>query len=562
MYKRFLVYIILIIVITTGVLIVRFNQDFIQVIEPVKLDISHNALQQILLVPLDSRPPCTQFVEQLAAIAHISIQLPPQRLLDNYNTPANRQEIRSWLLSKSKISDTMIISVDMLIHGGLLASRLSTGEPDDINQTVELLKQIRKNNPTIKIYAFSIIPRLLIADSDENKSYQKDMAKYSIEKDLLSTFENPLDYNKLQQLEKKIPPNIIQRYSQLYEQNIQLNLILTDIVKQGVLDGLVIGQDDGYPFGLPNMVKTRLENYILHSGISDKVFITRGTDEVALTLLGHIITKNTRYTPKIHVRYSHKDAAATVMPFMPHSVETTVNEKIRIVNGVRTDWPEMADYIMYVHIGNRRLSSAAYDSMVRELQSLVNDGYKVALVDLSEDYDAAQTLLPRLSNHGIDIAKLASYAGWNTTSNSIGSAVTHIAILGATPIAHMPPLHAISSAHASLEFLFARMIDDWYFQKDVQPIVNNQLKKQGIDPYHLGTAYDRTNILVQKLLTQRSNLLYAKNLHMKPITVNTLEGPVTVVISDFSVQSSLPWTRTFEVKAKPNFYFLHINANK
>ena len=53
--------------------------------QPVKADTS------LLLAPLDSRPPCSAMVRKLGALASINVITPPQELLDNYNTPADKE---------------------------------------------------------------------------------------------------------------------------------------------------------------------------------------------------------------------------------------------------------------------------------------------------------------------------------------------------------------------------------------------------------------------------------------------------------------------------------------
>ena len=57
---------------------------------PIPIQYQH----KILLIPLDSRPPCTNFVIDLAKIVNIEIIIPPDEILDNYKTPANQILVR------------------------------------------------------------------------------------------------------------------------------------------------------------------------------------------------------------------------------------------------------------------------------------------------------------------------------------------------------------------------------------------------------------------------------------------------------------------------------------
>lgn len=557
MYKRFILYTLLIFFFIACLINVRYQTGQLTIVDAVPFSSDRYYSGKILLVPLDSRPPCTQFVEQLASIAGISVQMPPRELMDNYKEPANRLALREWFLQNAKSSETAIVSADMLIHGSLLASRLNVGDQGDVQSSIDILKQAKQSNPNLKLYVFSIIPRLIIADTPENMSHQRNMLKYSIQKDLLFTFENPLDYKKLQELENKLPPETIERYLNLYDHNKRLNYALINLAKQGIIDGLVIGQDDGQAFGLPNMAKNAIQHYIEQTGAIDKVFITRGTDEIALTLLGHTVAKTAGYAPNIFVQYSHVNAASVVMPFMPHSVETTVNEKIRMVNGVRVASPELADFTLYVHVGTRNLNDTTMEQAAAEIKNMLNNGRRVAIVDLSEDYYASETLFPALMKIEVPLLKLSAYAGWNTTSNSIGTALAQIAILGSASVS--PSLEqALAIWSANTKFLVCRFFDDWYFQKEIQPALNSSLRNAGVDPYQLGDKYMSTNHAVQKMINEKTQYWFYRQMAQKPFLVKAGDQSAQVIISDFSLIAQLPWERTFEVRLEPQLNILRI----
>lgn len=558
MFKRFLCCLVLIVAATAAAVAVQVELGGIRTARPVTLPATAAGQLTVALVPLDSRPPCTQYVEQLARLSGVRVLMPPPALLDQYRTPADRAGLRAWLRSAAREADAAIVSVDMLMHGGLLASRLNAGQAADADATVALLAEVARDNPRLKLYAFSIIPRLLLADSEDNARYQKKMLKYSILKDEVLTFENPLDRDKLQGLAGHLPPAIVSRYLGLYEANAQLNLRLMELAERGALAGLVVGQDDGYPFGMPNMVKSRLSSYVSHRPeLAERVLITRGTDEVALTLLGRVVAQATGYRPLVAVRYSHADTPGMVMPYMPNSVARTVEEKIALVAGSVTDDVNRADFVLYVHVGSDRTGPMALAAAAREVKGLMAAGRRVGVVDLSEAFFAHDTLLPYLIKEGVDVTRLAAYAGWNTTSNSVGTAVTQAALYtGALghPGDGAPPL---SLYRHQLEFLTARMIDDWYYQKDIQPLVNARLKSQRIDPYNLADNFGRVDDWIRSLLADRAAVLYRQALAGR--TVPVPEGGKPLVITGLSVESRLPWQRTFEVWVQPTLTFAELD---
>lgn len=237
MFKRFIFYFAFMIVLSAILISIRHQTGNLMIVETARTELTHFAKPGILLVPLDSRPPCTQFVAQLAAIGGKPVLMPPSEYLDHYKTPAKQKQVREWFLEHAKSSDTAIVSVDMLIHGGLLASRLSAGSEVDAQAVVDLLRKVKQDNPALKLYVFSIIPRLLLADTDEYYTHQKNVFNYSVRKDLLLTFENPIDYFKLRELEAQIPSLVIERYNSLYIKNKQFSYTLIGLAQEGIIDG-------------------------------------------------------------------------------------------------------------------------------------------------------------------------------------------------------------------------------------------------------------------------------------------------------------------------------------
>ena len=554
--KKFFILIAIAFIVLSGVVYFRArtisrNEAELPVTPPSSLS---QPLLRVVLIPLDSRPPCTQYLEELGNIAGIKVIVPPMQILDNYRTPADKPALRKWLYDEVKNADAAIVSVDMLTHGSLLASRLSAGTPEESQEALELLKSIHQESPNVKLYAFNIIPRLILGDSRENTMYQNNMLQYSVLKDQVLTFENPLDNIKLQQLEQKTPAEVINRYNAMYQHNASVNTALAQMVKDGILSGVVIGQDDSQSFGIPNINKQQIQHYIeSHPELSGKLAVTRGTDEVALTMLGKIASDFTGYHSHIFVVYSDDDASRKIMPYMPNTVATTVQEKINLIGGIQVPTIDECDFILYVHVGtknNEKRLSLAW----AKLENLLRQGRKIALVDLSENFEASQTLLPFFLKHNITPAQLIAYAGWNTTSNSVGTAVTQ-AVLFTQSTAHTRSTDSLIEAYEyNLEFLVARFLDDWYYQKEVQPFVNKRLKSYKFDPYNLGTHYQQTDDLVRKMMLSKSRRFFNDYLRNRPIIIQT-DHPIALRMAELKLETQLPWPRTFEIWLKPSLYF-------
>ena len=135
--------------------------------------------KKVLLVPLDSRPPCGQLVADNGRTAGIEIILPPSETMDFYTLPGDTSKRRKWLYDEIKNFDEAIISIDQLLYGGLIASRNKTIKDEDITVLAEYLKKLHGDNPNIKIHAFSILPRMNPPDFVEKYQDRKKLMEWS-----------------------------------------------------------------------------------------------------------------------------------------------------------------------------------------------------------------------------------------------------------------------------------------------------------------------------------------------------------------------------------------------
>ena len=181
---------------------------------------------KMLLLPLDSRPPCTTLAQDLGRLASIDVIVPPNELLDNYHNPADRTKLTAWLNQNIQNYPAAVISGDLLIHGGLLGSRLPLGTADDEQNFFTTLNNLPAGDITI----FSIIPRLLVSDNLlPDAWYQWHLMRYSTLRDIVEQFGDYLSTQKLEEIKARIPAEILQKYNTLYQNNDAFNKQLAAI---------------------------------------------------------------------------------------------------------------------------------------------------------------------------------------------------------------------------------------------------------------------------------------------------------------------------------------------
>lgn len=552
MIRKLFIYFGLILIITALSLSTLFYLHFIKLARPFSAAES-NPRGTILLVPLDSRPPCTDYVVKLARMAGFQVILPPANLLDNYQRPADSAGLLNWLKQNISRSDSAILSMDMLIHGGLWASRNNSTPPETIDAVLDLLSEMHAAYPQVKLFAFNIIPRLLIADNLQMQMFSRPMAEWSILQETTLLFENPDDFKRLHELESLIPPDLTSQYRMLFAKNHALARRLVGLTKNGTLSGLVLGQDDSAPFGLGNMLRKKLElEFSTIPDLNKKLFITRGTDEVALSLLGQLSRNMHERNRKVYVHYTESDAANLILPYMPGTLSRVVNEKLALSAAEITTELSGADYILVIHAGNALSSSQLIAKEAEQIKTWIMTNRQVAIVDLAVDWIDKQTLLPYLIRNDTPLHKLTAYAGWNTASNSVGTAVTQagLVIQGRNS---KDPATAIHRDIARLEFISERILDDWYYQKFFRHQLNDTLIKHKIDPYHLLQARERVSTMLSRQIGN-AHIQYIRRFWRNAIFLLPPSETDAYAVYQTEVQSSLPWDRTFEISVNVKIY--------
>lgn len=529
-------------------LMIIYYLIFIQLPPATSVELQQNYKYKLILIPLDTRPPCQKMVIDAGKMAGVQIITPPSEMMDYYTRQGDTKEIQRWLMDNIDKSDGVIVSIDQLLHGGLLASRESGTKQDESQALLKFMRDLKIKAKDKPIYAFNVLPRITPPPTLESDS--KKMIKISRLIDEISIFANEDDIKLLADLKEDIKQEDLDIYLDLFRRNTALNKELINLAKEGIITKLVIGQDDGEDFGIPNMEKKSLVNYVHSLGISDDVvMITKGADEVALSLLANFVQTKTNYQPKVYVEYNDEKAMRTVMPFMAGSVGSTVEEKLVMANAKKVNSPQEAGLILYVFIGDDENISTQRQSALK-IKKYLEQGKKVALVDLSKHFSASEVLFPMLLKENVPINELTSYAGWNTASNSIGTALANAIIYKAIRPTFNTTNDMLAVEYNRLNINYERFMEDYYYLKEVIDVINITLRNHGyenVNDLDMEHNYIWMNDLLQLDMQRRANQLNYSKAFKMPFKVQTPEGIYDLTIRNLQVDVFYPWPRTFEV---------------
>ena len=209
---------------------------------------------KIVYLPLDERPCNYAFAQRIAEGTPVRLAVPPIDILGQKKMPADADAVRAFLLRECQGADALVLSLDMLLYGGIVPSRLHGLPGAELDRRLETVREIKQANPTLRIYAFALIMRCpSYSSADEEPTYYElcgreifltGQVKYKSEHGLLSPEETEA---ALAAYGEKTEP-----YLADYENRRRVNRGMLEKILTGYRDAfrvLVIPQDDSAPYG-------------------------------------------------------------------------------------------------------------------------------------------------------------------------------------------------------------------------------------------------------------------------------------------------------------------------
>ncbi|HXZ76615.1 MAG TPA: DUF4127 family protein, partial [Streptosporangiaceae bacterium] len=309
----------------------------------------------ILCLPLDDRPVNYDYPRLLAAEAGLDIQLPPRAWLGNPWRAAQHGKLTSWLKESARGSEAIILAVDTLAYGGLIPSRSSEESFENVARRLEVLRELKAADPHRPLYASSVIQRVSRANSsEEEKPYWAD---YGSRMFRLSCLEHKSSLNEASPeelaeghaLRREIPPEIYTDYLGIRSRNHSVNRLMLDLVKNGVVDYLLLPQDDTADYGW-NIAEARaLQNLIRREGLTGRAITYPGADEIGCLLLARCLCERHGFIPKVFPRFSSSSSAALVTEYEDRPMLELLKAHLAPLGGIVADGPEEADLLLFVN---------------------------------------------------------------------------------------------------------------------------------------------------------------------------------------------------------------------
>ncbi|MEV3325245.1 DUF4127 family protein [Paenibacillus larvae] len=501
--------------------------------------------KKILYVPLDERPCNYDFPNFLSSGSAFSLERPGRELMGLKKEPGEAERIWEWLFEHVKDADGAILSLDTLIYGGIVPSRLHEMTIEECNNRLQRIRKLKELNPQLQIYAFHLIMRCPSYSShDEEPDYyeqwgreifRQGFIRHKIEIGIATEEER----KELQAIEAVLPEAVVKDYKNRRSVNREMNKQAIELVQGNMIDFMIIPQDDSAPYGLTAIDQQYVREYIEALGLQLCVYMYPGADEIGCTLLARMINQYLGRKPLIYPRFSSIEGPFITPTYEDRDLLETIKYQVMAAGGLLCTSCTEADLVLCVNTpGDRMMEACAQNdrgigyNVFRTIIELVETADYIVhylkkpcmIADVAFINGGDLELLQLLRDKKL-LFKLAAYAGWNTSSNTLG-----------TCIAQGMLYSVYGNTQSHLDFLSLRYVEDagycsfvrTYMCKNELPHLGSGFTYFSIDGPR-GKVAGRVKVLLNDFI----------ELHIN-------DGEYEVKIDD----CYMPWSRMFEVGLK------------
>lgn len=505
---------------------------------------------KVIYVPLDERPCNYKYPQYLAGLTgDVEILVPPVEYMGKMKKPGDVDKIWEWIFDNAAECDYAIISVDSMVYGNIINSRIHTRTKEECFGYLGNFIKLKEINPDIEIHAFNLVTRVAAYDSDaEDPFYWKDHGnkiwKYCYLTDKTGReLASSDEIAELEEVRVSIPPEYLKNFLERREINRLINLQCLELVKDGIMDFLVIPKDDCTEYGFAAMDQQVLAKKIQEYRLMDRVMVYPGADEVGCVLFIRIFNKFKHNVPRVYVRYSSTMGPTIVPKYEDRPLNESIKCQIMSLGGIIADSAAESDLLLAVNSpglytiealdqNTKDISFSNYANAAEIINYAnyysVTYGKPYAIADVSFcNGSDNEFMIMAVKNKLFD--RICSYGGWNTAQNTIGVVLAHGVLCS-----YYEMFSKNREKHyLSTKFLLRKIITDWLLQSNIiYSMFQMRNDYPEVDPYRVGEH----SVLVLDIMRNMLDEIIMKELG------GVFDGQ-RIRLTNLT----LPWNRIFEI---------------
>ncbi|RLL83121.1 hypothetical protein Y696_10795 [Mesotoga sp. H07pep.5.4] len=440
---------------------------------------------RIVFLPVDERFCTRDYFLLLARAANIDVVTPPKVYLGAKKTPPDLRRLSKWLKETALPGDYLVISVDMLVHGGLIPSRISLDTLDTLIERLGLLEELKKLD--VKIYATTTITRTPFYNSSEEEPdywqyFGLDM--YDLSRLLARSFRGEMVHRSMIEKIGKIPSHFVTDYLVRRIRNRKLVSSVIELVDKGVIDFLNLVLDDNSKESI-SLAESEIHRAMVDSlKIGSRVSIHAGADEATLSLLARVLSESVGEIPTFEVHYASPEHKDFIPPYEGSPLYQGIQNHIEAAGGKVVD--SAGEILLLANNPEAGLDSAqqlsaptdlsSYERFFREIEaadSIIKGIADVKYTNGADNY-LVEELLKRSELNWLE----TNYSAWNTAGNTLGTVCAHsiVQLLGSKGL-----LKVDQSRIKKLQAIF--FLEHWAFQSNIRKRLLVEAEKRGSKPW-------------------------------------------------------------------------------
>lgn len=459
---------------------------------------------KVLYIPLDDRACNYRFPYDLSKLTdNIELLRPPYELMGFLKQGADVQKIWEWIFQNAVDCEYAILSVDTLVYGNLVNSRIHNLTIDICMERINKFRELKERVPGIKIHAFNLVARVAAYNNSFEDpmywdTYGYDIWRYTCLLDRESRGEiSEKEREEKNKLKNSIPKEIMTDFFGRRDIDREVNKKSALLVKEGVFDTLNIPKDDNGEYGMSAMDSQVMQKEVDRLRISNRVYIYPGTDEVACNILARIFCESKAYLPRVYVRYSASNAPFVVPKYEDRLLNESIKWQIHSAGGIFEECAEFSDCMLAVNMcGTKQVEASRQkediDSAFRasiNINEFLNyiKFYRntmdksIGIAEVSCCNGCENSFMEMMMQLDL-FPHITAFGGWNTAQNTIGVVLAHIIIASF----YKDYKNNRESYLKNESFKLGFLLSDWVCQTLLQDKVSTEMNSLWqSDLYHL-----------------------------------------------------------------------------
>jgi hypothetical protein len=535
---------------------------------------------RILFLPADDRPCSLTWPRLACRMVDWDLAMPPPNMLGWFNEAGKADDLATWAIDGAKEPlDGAVISIDMLAYGGSQSGRGPTTRTALAQQRLDSLAGLREALGAAPICGFSTILGFDVTPrSDDSARFGRQLREYSI---LAARADDPGGEGateRLRELEASLPPAVIGEYLAIRARNHEINRRALEELAGRNLDLLVLVQDTAGLEGLHREEQAELLSLARSLEVEDRVLLCNAGAEIGMLLIARLIHDHMGKVPTVSVVYHGGETCSQPAPGEDRSVAEqfatmTAIMGARIVSDPDADITALVNCPIDVGGGGLAVDTA-YDERRSALAALVSRyqeataGRGLAIFDLAFSDGADKALVEAMIAAVQSFPRLLAFSGWQGAGNALAVGLAHSAlriialqdkgafdlaqvIADLTPMRYLALLDAlIESEKAHVSLLFMRLMEDYYYNTQVRPQIEEHIVNIVRDSLvDLSEVHDRAERLMRELLTAAAADLWIENFLGRPsVNIGMAPHRSQLVLAELEeTRLSYPWRRLAEI---------------